>query len=92
MIRFFSVHNTPTQGTHLQNCWTSYLRTMSQALEELHKRMTAGVVARVPLFYDFGPGDSDLRRLDTIPGWTDLANVPGVQPSLGAFAPATPQT
>ncbi|MEX3984084.1 hypothetical protein AB4Y45_34585 [Paraburkholderia sp. EG287A] len=84
MIRFFSVHNTPTEGTHLSLCWTSYKRTMSQAFEEIQKRMEAGGVARAPMFYDFGIGDSDLRRLDKIPGWAEIANIPGLQPSVGA--------
>ena len=70
MIRFFSIHRTPTEGTHTHLCWTSYRRTMAQACEEMQGRINAGAVAREPLFYDFGPGDSDLRRLDKVPGWT----------------------
>ncbi|WP_434716197.1 hypothetical protein [Paraburkholderia sp. A3RO-2L] len=72
MIRFFSVHRTATEGTHTHLCWTSYRRTMVEACNEMQNRITAGVVARVPLFYDFGPGDSDLRRLDAIPCWNPV--------------------
>jgi hypothetical protein len=70
MIRFFSHHHNALEGGHLHLCWTSYRRTMVQACEEMKARMTAGAVARIPLFYDFGPGDSDLRRLDESPAWT----------------------
>ncbi|MBK3780425.1 hypothetical protein G3A43_09320 [Paraburkholderia aspalathi] len=70
MIRFFSVHNTATEGTHLHLCWTSYRRTMAGACAEMQGRINADAVARVPLFYDFGTGDSDLRRLDRVPCWT----------------------
>jgi hypothetical protein len=45
---------------------------MVEACNEMQNRITAGVVARVPLFYDFGPGDSDLRRLDAIPCWNPV--------------------
>lgn len=71
MMRFFSVHNDALRGTHLHICWTSYTRTIATACEEVQKRIAAGAIARAPRFYDFGPGDSDLRRLDKlIPGWT----------------------
>jgi hypothetical protein len=74
MIRFFSIHRTATEGTHTHLCWTSYRRTLAQACEEMQARMTAGVVAKAPLFYDFGTGDSDLRRLDNLPCWPQAAS------------------
>jgi hypothetical protein len=67
MMRFFSVHNDALRGTHLHQCWTSYRRTMAEACAEMRERIKAGAVAREPLFYDFGTGDSDLRRLDRVP-------------------------
>ncbi|WP_186214452.1 hypothetical protein [Burkholderia gladioli] len=76
MIRFFSVHNTATEGKHLSMCWTSYRRTLEQACEEMQARLKAGAVAKAPMFYDFGTGDPDLRQLDTLPCWTGDLSVP----------------
>jgi hypothetical protein len=75
MIRFFAIHNDAPRGTHTHLCWTSYRRTLAAACEEMQTRVNAGAVARAPLFYDFGPGDSDLRRLDNLPCWPQATSV-----------------
>ncbi|WP_126223291.1 hypothetical protein [Burkholderia ambifaria] len=73
MIRFLSVHHDALNGTHLHICWTSYGKALAAACQEVKQRVDAGATARAPLFYDFGPGDSDLRRLDALPCWTQAA-------------------
>jgi len=66
MVRFFSVHRTATEGTHLHIVRTSYARTMDKALEELRQYRTATAPNQSPvLFFDFGPA-ADLVRLDKI--------------------------
>jgi hypothetical protein len=74
MIRFVSLQNDPLRGTHMSICWTSYCRTLAAACDEMQTRVKVGAVARAPLFYDFGPGDSDLRRLDQLPCWPQTAS------------------
>ena len=64
MTRFFAVLNNPLEGTHLHLVWTSHKRTLREAIDEMNVRIQAGAVSSKPLFFDFGPGDSDLRRLD----------------------------
>ncbi|WP_087864412.1 hypothetical protein [Comamonas thiooxydans] len=69
MIRFISIHNDACRGTHTHICWTSHQRTLKKACEEILARVAKGAVARAPVFYDFGPGDSNRRRLDALPDW-----------------------
>ena len=66
-VRFFSVNNNPTEGTHLHLCWTSHKRTLADACTEMKSRLNPH--SRAPMFYDFGPGDSDMRRLEALPCW-----------------------
>lgn len=76
MIRFFSVHRDAPNGTHLHICWTSYGKALAAACQEVKRRLEAGAMARAPMFYDFGPGNSDLRRLDALPCWSVASPVP----------------
>ena len=67
MKRFFAIHRDAQRGTHLHLVLTSHRRTMNEALDELRKHRSATAPNQRPvLFYDFGPGDSDLRRLDKL--------------------------
>ena len=67
MIRFFAVHHDPMNGTHLHNVLSSNARTMNDALADLRAyRQPTAPHQRPVLFYDFGTGDSDLRRLDKV--------------------------
>lgn len=64
VVRFFAYSSNPVEGSHLHLVWTSYRRTLSAAFEEMKKREP--YASMKPLFCDFGPGDSDLRRLDKL--------------------------
>lgn len=68
MIRFFAVHRTATEGVHLHMCHTSHRRNLADAIAEMHRQRAPLVErgARPAEFYDFGPGDGDLRRLDQL--------------------------
>lgn len=67
MVRFFALHRDPMNGTHLHNVLTSHARTINGAFDELRKHRQATAPNQRPvLFFDFGPGDSDLRRIDKI--------------------------
>ena len=70
-VRFFAVHKDDMRGTHLHLCWTAYTRTLADAITEMKDRVISDAVSRAPLFFDRGPGNSDLIRLDTIPQWKD---------------------
>jgi hypothetical protein len=75
MIRFFSHHRDPLRGAHLSTCWTVYSKPLAAACAEMRKRVTAGAVAKEPTFFDYGPGDEELRRLDAQPCWAQTAAV-----------------
>ena len=70
MIRFFSLHNDAVNGTHTALTFTSTKRTLAEAFAEVEARhkVNARYGAKLPMFYDFGPGE-DLRRVDKIHTW-----------------------
>lgn len=62
--RFFAIARDPMRGSYVHLVWTSYKRTLAAAIEEAAARYNAGACSMKPLFFDYGPGDSDLRRID----------------------------
>ena len=66
MIRFFAMHRDPLRGSHLHLVLTVHERVpLARALDRLREHRTATAPNQHPvLWFDFGPGDSDLRRLD----------------------------
>jgi len=66
-VRFFAVHRDDLRGTHLHLVLTSHRRTFNDALSELRKHRAATAPNQRPvLFFDFGTGDNDLRRVDML--------------------------
>ena len=66
MIRFWSIRRDPVNGSHPHLLYTSFSRSFAKACEEMRARVASSSGA--PLFWDFGPGDSDWHKLDG-PAW-----------------------
>jgi hypothetical protein len=68
VIRFFAMAHDPIRGSHLHLVWTAYHDKPADCLREMRQRIEAGVVSMRPLFFDRGPGDTDLHRIDKVFG------------------------
>lgn len=67
MYRFYAVHNSPVEGTHLHRVFTSHARTLGAALEQLRAyrayRVPTAPHQRPILFFDRGEGSPEMWRL-----------------------------